>query len=138
MLTLRLQRSGKKNRPEFRVVLAQKTAAAGKKFLEVLGNYNPRTKDFVVKSEDRLKYWIGQHVEISPSLHNLLVTKNLLDAKKTKAFGIPTKVKAKREEAEAKAKAEAEADAAKAAEEAAKAEVASAEASAETPEQPAA
>lgn len=146
MLTLRLQRSGKKNRPEFRVVLAQKTAAAGKKFLEVLGNYNPRTKDFVVKSEERLKYWIAQHVEISPTLHNLLVSKNLLDSKKTKAFGIPTKVKAKREEAEAKAKAEAEAKAqaeadavAKASEESATmASEAPAESSPETPEQPAA
>lgn len=91
MLTIRLQRSGKKNQPEFRIVLAQKTAAVNKKFLEVLGNYNPRTKDFVVKNEERLKYWISQHVTISPTVHNLLVTKNLLDAPKVKAFSTPKK-----------------------------------------------
>lgn len=107
MLTIRLQRSGKKNRPEFRIVLAQKTAAAGKKFVEILGAYNPRNKDFTVKDESRLKYWIAQHVEISPTVHNLLVGKNLLDLKKVKAFDIPAKIKAKKAE-EAKAKAEAE------------------------------
>ncbi len=91
MLTIRLQRSGKKNQPEFRIVLAQKTAAVNKKFLEVLGNYNPRTKDFAVKNEERLKYWISQHVTISPTVHNLLVSKNLLDKPKVKAFSTPKK-----------------------------------------------
>lgn len=111
MLTIRLQRAGKKNKPEFRVILAEKTAAAGKKFIEVLGSYNPRTKALGFKDESRLKYWIAQHVEISPTVHNLLVGKNLLESKKVKSFSVPTKVKKKREEAEAKAKAEAEAKA---------------------------
>lgn len=109
MLTLRLQRAGKKNKPEFRIVLAQKAAAANKKFLEVLGNYNPRTKQFAVKDESRLKYWVEQHVEISPTLNNLLISKNLIDAPKQKAFFVPTKVKAKKADLEAKAKLEAEA-----------------------------
>jgi small subunit ribosomal protein S16 len=115
MLTLRLQRAGKKNKPEFRIVLAQKEAAASKKFLEILGNYNPRTKEFSVKDESRLKYWVEQHVQISPTLNNLLVSKNLISAPKQKAFLVPTKVKAKKAEAEVKAKAEADAETAKAA-----------------------
>ncbi len=98
MLTIRLQRAGKRNRPEFRIVLAEKTAAASKKFIEVLGHYNPRTKDFAVKSEDRLKYWIAQHVELSPTIHNLLITKKLIEGKKTQAFNIPKKPAAKVEE----------------------------------------
>lgn len=108
MLTLRLQRAGKKNKPEFRIVLAQKHAAANKKFLEVLGNYNPRTKEFVVKDESRLKYWVEQHVQISPTLNNLLISKNLLDAPKQKAFLVPTKAKTKKAEAVAKVKEAAE------------------------------
>ena len=91
MLIIRLQRTGKKNAADFRIVLAQKTASAAKKFVEVLGSYNPRTKAFAVKNEERLKYWIAQHVEISPTAHNLLVSKNLLDAKKVKAFNTPKK-----------------------------------------------
>lgn len=113
MLTLRLQRAGKKNKPEFRIVLAESTAAANKKFVEILGNYNPRTKEFAVKDEARLKYWVEQHVSISPTLNNLLISKNLLQADKKRAFLVPTKVKAKKAEEEAKAKAEAEAAAAK-------------------------
>lgn len=131
MLTLRLQRAGSKNKPEFRIVLAQREAAANKKFVEILGNYNPRTKAFSIKDEARLKYWVEQHVAISPTLNNLLISKNLLNSSKLRAFNVPTKVKAKRAEEEAKAKAEAEAQAAAAAE----AETAQADAG-ETPEQP--
>src|ERR1041385_5824833 len=91
MLTIRLQRAGKRNRPEFRIVLAQKESSASKKFLEILGNYNPRTKEFAVKDEARLQYWIAQHVQISPTVHNLLVGKNLLTSGKVQAFKIPKK-----------------------------------------------
>ncbi len=91
MLTIRLQRAGKKNKPEFRIVLAQKTAAAGKKFLEVLGNYNPRNKAFSVKNSDRLKYWIEQHVELSPTIRNLFISKEIISGKKVRAFSVPKK-----------------------------------------------
>lgn len=103
MLIIRLQRTGKKNASDFRLVLAQKTASAAKKFVEVLGSYNPRSKNFLVKSEERLKYWIAQHVEISPTVHNILVSKNLLDAKKVKAFKTPKKKEEPKAEAAAPA-----------------------------------
>lgn len=90
MLTIRLQRSGKKNKPEFRIILAEKTSAANKKFTEILGHYNPRTKEFGLK-EDRLQYWMSQHVTLSPTVHNLLVTKKIIEALKVKAFTIPKK-----------------------------------------------
>jgi len=90
MLTIRLQRTGKKNQADFRIVLAEKQAPVNKKFTEVLGSYNPRRKVFMAK-EDRVKYWIGQHVELSPTVHNLFVVNKLLDAKKVKAFNTPKK-----------------------------------------------
>lgn len=91
MLTIRLQRTGKKNKPEFRIILAQHTSSASKKFIEILGNYNPRTKDLGIKDESRLKYWIEQHVNLSPTVHNLLVTKKFITEKKKQAFSIPKK-----------------------------------------------
>ena len=91
MLTIRFQRTGKRNRPEFRVVVAPKTAAAQKKFTEILGNYNPRTKELVIKDQDRLQYWLGQRLEISASVQNLLVSKKLLETPKVKAFSVPKK-----------------------------------------------
>lgn len=92
MLTIRLQRAGKKNKPEYRIVLAEKTAASQKKFTEVLGSYNPHTKALVIKDQERLNYWKDeQHVELSATVHNLLVTKDLIKEPKTKAFTIPKK-----------------------------------------------
>lgn len=91
MLTIRLQRAGKKNRPDFRIVLAETTAAAGKKFNEILGNYNPRTKAFALKNADRVQYWIGQHVKLSPTIHNLFVTQKVIEGKKVTAFSVPKK-----------------------------------------------
>ncbi len=99
MLTIRLQRSGKKNKVQFRLVLAEKHAAANKKFIEVLGSYNPHSKQLVLPNDERLQYWVSQHVEISPSAHNLLVTHKKLDATKVKAFTTPKKEVAKVEEA---------------------------------------
>ncbi|MBX4191332.1 MAG: 30S ribosomal protein S16 [Candidatus Doudnabacteria bacterium] len=86
MLTIRLQRTGTKNKPSFRIVLAQAYRAAGKKAIEVLGHYNPKRKDFAIKDEQRLKYWLSQHVSVSPTVHNLLVEKKLIEGKKVKAW----------------------------------------------------
>jgi small subunit ribosomal protein S16 len=86
MLTIRLQRVGKKNQASFRIVLAEKYRAAKKQVLEVLGHYNPRTKEFGVKNQDRLTYWVAQHAEISPTVRNLLITKGLLSGAKVKAW----------------------------------------------------
>lgn len=97
MLTIRLQRTGKKNSPDFRIILAESTAAASKKFVEILGSYNPRTKNFVVKDTERLQYWIGQHVTMSPTVHNLFVSKSIISEPKVKAFTTPKKAEEKTE-----------------------------------------
>ncbi len=92
MLTIRLQRGGKRNTAQYKVVLAQKTAANQKKFVEILGSYNPHTKELGIRSNDRLNYWMNdQHVELSATVHNLFVTKEILKADKTKSFTIPKK-----------------------------------------------
>ncbi len=91
MLTIRLQRTGRKNQANFRVVVAEKTASVSKKFLEVLGSYNPHKKELALKNSERLQYWIGKQVRLSPTIHNLFVEKGLLKADKVKAFNIPKK-----------------------------------------------
>jgi small subunit ribosomal protein S16 len=90
MLTIRLQRTGKKNQADFRIVLAEKESPVQKKFIEILGSYNPRRKTFQVK-EERVKYWVGQRVELSETMHNLFVTKGFVQGAKVKAFSIPKK-----------------------------------------------
>jgi small subunit ribosomal protein S16 len=97
MLTIRFQRTGTKNKPAFRIVLAESYRAASKQALEVLGHYNPKSKLFGIKDPERLKYWLSKHVQVSPTVHNLLVEKKLIEAKKVKAWA--PKKKEKTEEA---------------------------------------
>lgn len=91
MLMIRLQRAGKKNKPEYRVILAEKAAAVNKKFIEILGNYNPHSKTLQVRDQERLTYWLEQRVAMSPTVHNLFVSQNIITEKKTKSFSIPKK-----------------------------------------------
>ena len=93
MLTIRLQRTGKKNQADFRIVLAEKHKPVNKKYLEILGNYNPRKKTFKIE-EERLKELLAQNIQFSPTINNLLISQNLLEGKKVQAF----KLKKKKEE----------------------------------------
>jgi small subunit ribosomal protein S16 len=86
MLTIRLQRVGTKNRPAFRVVLAERERAVGKKFLEILGHYDIKNKELGIKNTDRLDYWLKQNVLLSPTVRNLLIEKKFLEGEKVKAW----------------------------------------------------
>ena len=105
MLAIRLTRTGKKNQSAFRVVLAEKQKAPGGKFIEILGHYNPRLKTKELKAE-RIKYWLSKGAQASPTVHNLLVSEKIIDAKKVKAWRSKKKEggeKSKAVEGEAKA-----------------------------------
>lgn len=116
MLMIRLQRIGRKNDPAFRILVLEKTSSpkAGS-YTDLLGTYNPKTKAFTVNA-DRLKDWMGKGAQVSPSLHNLLIDKGVLEGKKTADVvskkNLEKNVAKKAEEAAAAAAAEAEAKAA--------------------------
>ncbi len=82
MLMIRFQRIGRRNDPAFRIAVLEKTAGpkAGK-YVELVGTYNPKTKETNLKPE-RIKDWISKGAQVSPSLHNLLVSKGVYEAKK--------------------------------------------------------
>lgn len=126
MLTIKLAKIGKKNKKMFRLVISEKTKDPYGRALEILGSYNPYNKELVIKA-DRVKHWLGQGAQMTDSVNNLLIEKNVIEGKKRKNSkpGTPNKRKAekvakekqKAEEAkaaaeEAKAAAEAEAKAA--------------------------
>ena len=96
MLTIRLQRVGRKNSPDFRIVLAEKHRSASKKIMQVFGKYNPKTKDFSLSNQDALLDRIKQNIEVSPTVKNLLIQKKLIEGKKVKAWR--PKIKEKTEE----------------------------------------
>ncbi|MEK7559884.1 MAG: 30S ribosomal protein S16 [Patescibacteria group bacterium] len=82
MLMIRLQRFGRKNNPMFRVVLTDKrNAPKSGKFLEILGFKNPKNKDKKLNA-DRIKYWISKGAQISPTIHNMLISEKIIEGRK--------------------------------------------------------
>ncbi len=55
MLVIRLARTGRTKYPTYRIVAAESARAATGKFVEVLGHYNPHTKELVIKREEIAK-----------------------------------------------------------------------------------
>jgi len=86
MLVIRLTRVGKKKQPSFRVVVQDKTKDPWGKAIDIVGQYNPRTKPkTVVFKEERIKYWLEKGAQPSPTVHNLLVDAKIVKVEKTKA-----------------------------------------------------
>ncbi len=83
MLTIRLQRTGRKHEPTFRVVLTDsKNGPKSGKFLEVVGSYDARDKNTTKINGDKVKHWMSKGAKPSDTVHNLLVTHKIIDAKK--------------------------------------------------------
>lgn len=79
---MRLQRVGRKHETSFRLVLTDsKNSTKSGRFKEILGSFDPRksTEAFDI---ERIKYWIGQGIKPTGSVHNLFVTHKIIDAKK--------------------------------------------------------
>jgi small subunit ribosomal protein S16 len=88
MLVIRLTRVGKTKQPTYRIVVQDKLRDPWGKAIEILGQYNPRTKPktFSVSSE-RVKTWIAKGAKPSPTLHNLLVDAKIIDGPKLASGG---------------------------------------------------
>ncbi len=77
MLVIRFQRRGRTNDPAFRVVVTEKRSKPKSGELEILGSYHPKTKETLLKNE-RILYWMSKGAKLSPTVHNLLVSKGVL------------------------------------------------------------
>lgn len=105
MLMIRLSRVGKKKYPTYRIVIQEKSRDPWGKALEILGNYNPHTKDFACK-EDRIKYWLSVGAQMSATINNLLIKKGVIQGKKRKAAKLnKKKAQAEKDKAVEEAKA---------------------------------
>ena len=84
MLAIKLSQKGKTNKRMFRLIISEKSRDPYGNVLEVLGSYNPHTKDLVVKGE-RVNYWISKGAQMTPSVNNLLIEKKIVDGDKVRA-----------------------------------------------------
>ena len=96
MLKIRLQRKGKKKQAFFRIVVQEHTEKLQGKYLELLGNYDPHSKELNV-DKDRVEYWVSKGAQVSPTLNNIMVNQKVWDKEKMHSW--TPKKKEKTEEA---------------------------------------
>lgn len=87
MLSIRFTRVGKKKQPSYRLIVVDKHKDPWGKYLELLGNYNPRSKQAVLKAE-RIKYWLSVGAQASATVHNLLIKQGIISGIKKRAVKI--------------------------------------------------
>lgn len=116
---MRLQRVGRKNDPSYRIVVTDKrTGAKSDRHVDRLGSYNPKLNHIQLDTA-KAKDWLSKGVQPSGTVHNILVSQKVIDAKKINVLPRKSPIideeAVKRAEEEAAAKAEAEKAAAEAA-----------------------
>jgi len=73
MLKIRLRRTGARNQPSYRVVVADAKAARDGAFVDYLGHYNPRTDPPTVEiDEEKARKWLRQGAQPTDSVRQLL------------------------------------------------------------------
>ena len=73
-VSIRLRREGTKNRPFYRVVVADKTSPRDGKFIEVLGKYSPEdTGENFTLDLNRVDYWVQRGAQPSSTVASMIL-----------------------------------------------------------------
>jgi small subunit ribosomal protein S16 len=73
MVAIRLRREGTTNTPFYKVVVADQRSPRDGKFIEIIGNYDPKKKDLNANIDlARADYWIGQGAQPSDTVRSLI------------------------------------------------------------------
>lgn len=68
----------------YRLIISEKGRDTQARALEILGSYNPFSKELTANGE-RINYWLSQGSGISPTVNNLLIDKGVIQGQKIKA-----------------------------------------------------
>ena len=72
-VSIRLRREGAKNRPYFKVVVADSRSPRDGKFIEIIGTYDPKKPgDNSTLKLDRAEYWIARGAQASDTVKSLM------------------------------------------------------------------
>ncbi len=86
-VVIRLARGGKKKKPFYRIVAADKRYCRDGRFLEIVGTYDPRTEKAIVKKEAAEK-WILTGAQCSATVKKLFTKEGVsLAFKKAEPVG---------------------------------------------------
>lgn len=101
MLKIRLQRTGRTNNPSYRVVVTEHTnGPKSGRATEVLGSYNPKSKERILDGE-RIKHWLSVGAQATGTMHNMLISAGIISGKKINV--LPKKTVPKKDEPAAEA-----------------------------------
>jgi len=81
MVRIRLSRIGKRNHPVYRVVVTEHWRPVNGKSIEEVGTYDP-VEGFVTLNEERIREWISNGAKPSTTVHNLLVSNEIIEDEK--------------------------------------------------------
>ncbi|MBI2756144.1 MAG: 30S ribosomal protein S16 [Chloroflexi bacterium] len=81
MLKIRLRRVGAKKKPQYRVVVTDARAPRDGSFIEILGQYNPRTEPttFTVDG-DKVLDWIRKGAQPTDRVARLLANSGIIES----------------------------------------------------------
>ena len=72
-VSIRLRREGTKNRPYYKVVVADSRSPRDGKFIEIIGTYDPKKAGHnSTLKVDRAEYWIKRGAQPSDTVRSLL------------------------------------------------------------------
>ena len=75
---IRLTRMGAKGKPFYRIIAADTDFPRDGKFLEILGNYDPKKNPAEINlKEDRIRDWLSKGAKATVTVANLLKTKGI-------------------------------------------------------------
>ena len=73
MLRIRLRRTGSKNQPSYRIVVADSRKPRDGRFVEYLGHYNPRVDPpEMVMDTEKAQKWISQGAQPSDAVKRII------------------------------------------------------------------
>lgn len=89
---IRLRRTGARNQPSYRIVVAESRSKRDGRFIEILGHYNPRRHDAAGEAElqinaERALYWLGVGAEPSETTRSLLRRAGILKLRHDQRHG---------------------------------------------------
>lgn len=80
MLSIRLQRVGKKKRPSYRIVVAESTTARNGPAVEIIGHYDPLPDPPKVSIKDeRAHHWLERGARPSEAAAKVLARQGIIE-----------------------------------------------------------
>jgi small subunit ribosomal protein S16 len=77
-IKIRLTRTGSKKRPYYRIVVADSESPRDGRFIEIVGNYDPKKDPAeVIFKEDRILDWLAKGAEPTLTVSQLLKKKGI-------------------------------------------------------------